>query len=313
MITKLNLPNGVKNSGLTAIGASSLFTTGKTFYVQSTTGSDGNLGTDPASPKGTVQGAISAARASLGDVVIIMPGHTETVTASSLNLSKAGIKFVCLGDGRNAPIFTLNAAASTVDVSAANVAWYGGIFEATKLDVASAFTLATAPNFTLDGGTFIDTTAILNFLSIVTTSAVDNEADDVTVNDNVWYGLNLATPLAFLSVLAATIRPTFTYNKMFHKATAGAEMITLAAKVVTGANFSFNNQNVVGATGTTTGIFLTGSSTTNTGVVEGNRSSSLDTTTELMFTAGTKLTFYDNLYTGVADKSGYIVPAIDAA
>ncbi|GAG26433.1 unnamed protein product, partial [marine sediment metagenome] len=119
--------------------------------------------------------------------------------------------------------------------------------------------------------------------------------------------------LAFLSILAATIRPTFTYNRMYHKATAGAEMITLAAKVVTGANFSFNNQNVVGATGTTTGIFLTGSSTTNTGIVEGNRSSSLDTTTELMFTAGTKLTFYDNLYTGVADKSGYIVPAIDAA
>ena len=312
MLTNLNLPNGVKNAGLTAIGASSLFTTGKTIYVQSTTGSNGNLGTDSTSPKASVNGAIAAARADLGDIIIVMPGHAETVTASSMTLSKADIKIVCLGNGRNTPVFTLNAAASTITVSAADVSWYGGIFEATKLDVASAFTLAAAKNFTLDGGLFIDTTAILNFLSIVTTNATDNAADDLTVNGNTWYGLNLATPLAFLSILAAESRPVFTNNKMYHKATSGAEMITLAAKVVTGANFSFNNQVVVGATGTTTGIFLTGSGTS-TGTVEGNRSSSLDTTTELMFTAGTGLVFFDNLYTGVADKSGYIVPAIDAA
>lgn len=311
-ITKLNLPNGINNAGLTAIGASSLFTTGKTFYVQATTGSNGNLGEDPSSPKASINGAIAAARADKGDVIIVMPGHAETVTASSMTLSKADIKIVCLGNGRNAPIFTHNAAASTIDVTAADVSWYGGIFEATKLDVASAFTTAAAKNFTLDGGTFIDTTAILNYLSIVTTNATDNAADDLTVNGNTWYGLNLVTPLAFLSILAAELRPTFTNNKMYHKCTAGGEMITLAAKVVTGANFSFNNQVVVGATGTTTGIFLTGSGTS-TGIVEGNRSSSLDTTAELMFTAGTGLVFFDNLYTGVADKSGYIVPAIDAA
>jgi len=313
MLTKLNLPNGVVNAGLTAIGASSLFTTGKTWYVQATTGADGNVGDDSSLPKASINGAIAAARADKGDVIIVMPGHAETVTATSIVLSKADIKIVCLGNGRNTPIFTLNAATSTITVSAADVSWYGGIFEATKLDVASAFTLSTAKNFTLDGGLFNDTSAILNFLSIVTTNATDNAADDLTVNGNTWYGLNLVTPLAFLSILAAQVRPTFTNNKMFHKCTAGGEMITLAAKVVTGANFSFNNQNVVGATGTTTGIFLTGSSTTNTGIVEGNRSSSLDTTTELMFTAGTKLTFFDNLYTGVADKSGYILPAIDSA
>lgn len=311
-LTKLNLPNGVINAGLTAIGASSLFTTGKTFYVQATTGSNGNLGEDSATPKASINGAIAAARADKGDVIIVMPGHAETVTASSMTLSKADIKIVCLGNGRNTPIFTLNAAASTITVSAADVSWYGGIFEATELDVASAFTLSTAKNFTIDGGLFNDTTAILNFLSIVTTNATDNAADDLTVNGCTWYGLNLATPLAFLSILAAEIRPVFTNNKMYHKATSGAEMITLAAKVVTGANFSFNNQVVVGATDTTTGIFLTGSGTS-TGTVEGNRSSSLDTTTELMFTAGTGLVFFDNLYTGVADASGYIVPAIDSA
>lgn len=313
MLTNFNLPNGVKNSGLTAIGASSIFTTGKTWYVHATTGSNGNTGDDPTAPKASVQGAITAARASLGDVVIIMPGHTETVTASSLNLSKAGIKFVCLGDGRNAPIFTLNAAASTVDVTAANVSWFGGIFESTILDCASAFTLGAAKNFTLDGATFIDTTAILNFLSIVTTDATDNNADDLTVNGNTWYGLNLVTPLAFLSILAAEIRPTFTNNREFHKCTAGGEMITLAAKIVTGADFSNNTQIVVGATGVTIGIFLTGSGTTSTGIVSNNYVATLDTTTELLATAGTGLTFVENYYTGTADKSAKLWPVVDGA
>ena len=260
----------------------------------------------------TIDAAISACTANRGDTIYIMPGHAETVTATSIALDVAGITIIGLGNADDRPTFTFGAAAATITVSGANCSWSGCRFVGNFLDVASAFTLGAAKGFTLSDNLFEDAGASLNFLSIVTTGATDNDADDLTVDGNIWHGLN-TTPLAFVSILAAENRPRLLNNEMYHAATSGAEFVTLAAKIVTAALIKDNIQNVVGATGTTTGVFLTGSGSTSTGNVMGNVCGSLDTTSELMFTAGTGLKFYDNLYTGVADKSGYIVPAIDAA
>jgi len=159
---------------------------------------------------------------------------------------------------------------------------------------------------------FEDNSATLNFLSIITTDAMDNNADDLTVVDNKWYGLN-TTPLAFVSILAALLRPTISRNFADLAATSGGEFITLAAKIVNGARFQDNIHTVVGATGTTTGIFLTGSGSTSTGIVSGNLVSSLDTTSELLATTGTGLVYHENYYTGDADASGKLWPAAAAA
>ena len=293
---------------------------GKVFWVNNATsglpdnaksGSNGNVGTYLA-PFSTVDYGIGRCTANRGDVIYVMPGHAETVTTTSIAMDVAGVSIICLGQGDNRPTFTYNATGSTITVSAANMAWRGGYHESTILDCASAFTLGAAKGFSLHDGFFEDTTAILNFLSIVTTGATDNDADDLTVVNNTWYGLN-TTPLAFVSILAAELRPTISRNYNDMAATSGGEFITLAAKIVNGARFQDNIQTIVGASGTTTGIFLTGSGTTSTGVVSGNLCSSLDTTTELMFTAGTGLVYHENYYTGVADKSGKLIPLVDAA
>lgn len=313
LLTKVTLPNGALfNSSQTFLGADSLFTTGSVFFVCSVTGSNDNAGTDPSAPKATVQGAISLCTANKGDKIIVMPGHAETVTSTSINLSTAGVSVICLGTGLERPTFTYSTAAATITVSAANCSFVGGHHKANFLDVASAFTLGAAKDFKLLGNTFRDGTASLNFLSIVTTGATDNDADSLVVDSNEWYGLN-TTPLAFVSILAAELRPRLTNNTVNLAATSGGEFVTLAAKIISGAVIANNIHNVVGATGTTTGIFLTGSGTTSTGVVVGNIIASLDTTTELLFTAGTGLTYFENYYTGVADKSGYLVPAADSA
>ena len=260
----------------------------------------------------TLDSAIGACKAARNDVIYVAPGHTEAVTATSIALDVAGVTVVNLGHGENAPVYTFGAAASTITVSGANCKWVGGVYKANFLDVASAFTLGAAKNFTLDGGAFEDNTASLNFLSIVTTGATDNDADDLQVLNNTWYGLN-TTPLAFVSILAAELRPVVRGNKAYLAATSGGEFITLAAKIVNGAEFASNYHVVVGATGTTTGIFLTGSGSTSTGIVKDNFISSLDTTTELIATAGTGLVYHENYYTGVADKSGKLWPVVDAA
>ena len=310
----MRLPQGIINTGSQhLIGAGELFTTGTVFYVDSVTGSDGNLGTDPKLPKATVDSAIGACTATKGDTIILMPGHAETVTATSIALDVAGVTVLGLGVGLKRPAFTFGAAAATITVTGANCAWSGCHFIGNFLDVAAAFTIGAAKDFALTNNTFEDNTASLGFLSVVVTGATNNDADGLTIVGNYWRSLDVS-PNAFVSILANENRLTVTDNEVFKDATNDAgQFITLSSKVLLGARISRNKLIVVGATGTTVGIFLTGSGTTSKGVVDNNYVSSLDTTTELLFTAGTGLVFFENYYTGVADKSGYLLPAADSA
>lgn len=268
-------------------------------------------GTELVQP--TLADALTACDDDRDDVIFLAPGFALTVTATNTDLNKNGVTIIGLGNGLARPTFTFGAAAATIDVSAINVTVRGCHHIGNFLDVASAYTLATAPDFHLEGdNTFVDNSSILNFLSIVTTSATDNEADGLTVLGNNIYGLN-TTPLAVVSILAAELHINISDNTADLAATSGGEFITLAAKIVNNARIQNNVHTVVGATGTTTGIFLTGSGTTSTGIVSGNMISSLDTTSELAFTAGTGLVYFENYYTGVADKSGKLIPLVDAA
>lgn len=314
LLTKVTLPNGALfNSSQTFLGADSLFTTGTVFFVCSVTGSNDNAGTDPSSPKATVQGAISACTANKGDKIICMPGHAETVTSTSINLSTAGVSVICLGTGLERPTFTYSTAAATITVSAANCGFMGGHHIGNFLDVASAFTIGAAKDFKLIGNTFEDSTASLNFLSIVTTGATANSADQLEIVGNSWYGLN-TTPLAMVSILSTIKNLRIVKNELTSASTADVgHFVTFADKNGTGTRISGNTCIVVGSTGAAVGIFLTGSGTAHTGIVDNNYVASLDTTTELIATAGTGLSYVENYYTGTADASAKLWPAVDGA
>lgn len=261
----------------------------------------------------TVDAAVGECTANAGDTIVVLPGHTETITSSNTTLDVAGINVICLGSGSNRPTFTFSTAAATITVSAANVSWKGGLFVANFADVASAFTVGAAVNFKLDGGEFRDTSSILNFLSVVVTGSTNNQADGLTVVNNYVYGL-AATANAVVSILANENYINVSDNFADKAATNDAgQFITLSSKVILGARIARNRLILVGATGATVGIFLTGSATTCTGIVENNYVASLDTTTELIATAGTKLKFFENYYTGTADASGKLWPIVDVA
>ncbi len=283
---------------------------GNVFWVDSGSGSAGNPGTFTRPLAAVQQGFDKCANAN-GDYIFTKPGHAETLTASNLNLNKSGVTVHCLGDQENAAVFSYDVAASTIDVTAANVTWVGGVHQADNADVASAFTLGAAKGFTLRDARFEDLTASLNFLSVVTTNATDNDADDLTVEGCNDFILN-TSPLAFVSILADELRPIIRNCSVVSASTADVgHFVTLAAFDVDGARFVDNELTVIGATGAAVGIFLTGSATS-TGIVARNLVSSLDSGTELLATTGTGLVFFDNLYTGNADKSGYLLPSIDS-
>lgn len=112
------LENGLATTGDDLLEGE-IITTGAVIWVYSVSGNDSNSGSKEL-PKATLAGAISAATASNGDIVVIKAGHTETLT-SAITLSKAGVKIYGLGTGSGAPNFICNAAIDCIDITGADV------------------------------------------------------------------------------------------------------------------------------------------------------------------------------------------------
>jgi hypothetical protein len=107
-----SFPNGFAN-GVSIRGIPLVVSNpGRVFWVSSSAnadygaGSNGNDGSFRA-PWATLVYAISQCTAANGDVIIVRPGHTETISSSSaMTLSKSGVAIVGLGQGNQRPKFT---------------------------------------------------------------------------------------------------------------------------------------------------------------------------------------------------------------
>ena len=96
------LPNRV--AGIPFLDASGKITTGNQYFVSSDTGAD-STGNDGSirRPFATIDYAVGRCSANVGDVIYVMPGHTETVSAAAgINLDVAGISVIGLGAGGSA-------------------------------------------------------------------------------------------------------------------------------------------------------------------------------------------------------------------
>lgn len=257
----------------------------------------------------TIQTAMAACTSNRGDYIYVAPGY---VGGAGIVMNKIGMTIIGLGNGLNRPTITYGSAAMTYQVTAANVTLKNFHHIANFADVAAAYTV-NAKDFQLENCTFDDNASNLNFKSIVITGSTDNEADGLKVLNNNFRGL-ATSPDAFISILAAEKRVRIEDNRVFMAATNDVgHFLTLSSKIMTVINVSRNRLIVVGATTATVGIFLTGSGSTSTGIVENNYVASLDTTSELIATAGTGMAFFNNYYTGTADASGKLWPVVDAA
>ena len=92
---------------------------GNIFFVSSGLGNNANPGDTPAAPVATLAYALTLCTASRGDVVYLLPGHAETLTAG-VTLSTAGVAVKGLGVGNNRPAFTGSGAINMFTLSAAN-------------------------------------------------------------------------------------------------------------------------------------------------------------------------------------------------
>jgi hypothetical protein len=95
--------------------------TGSRFFVDSVTGVDSaGAGSSPVTPFATLDYAIGKCTHDKGDVIYVMPGHSENLAAAgAVTMDVRGVRVIGLGVGDNRPHFHFTATDSTFLVTAA--------------------------------------------------------------------------------------------------------------------------------------------------------------------------------------------------
>lgn len=309
-------PDGVSSFGLPLIGSGNdLVTTGKMFFVDSNLGNNGNNGKEPTKALATLDNAIGRCTANKGDIIVLMPGHAETVSsATAINLDVAGITIIGLGRGNDRPTFTLDTATTaTLPVSAANITIKNVIFSMNYADIVAVFTLTTAKSFKVLGCRFKDTATDMNVKYIFDTNATTADADGLTMEDCEWSSPDTAT-IAVCKVDGTNARWKFKRNFISVLAqAAGGSLFTIATgKVLTDVDVRDNSFTFIGGDLSGAGVVVTTDGSTNSGNFINNYVQHTDTASEIFCTASSGFGFFENRMSGVRGATGYVLPAVDS-
>lgn len=181
-----NFPNGIASFGVPVFPSGGLIppTTGTYRFVSSTatSKSDTNAGDDMNYPMATIDAAIGRCTASVGDVIVVMPGHSESISgAAAIAADVAGVTIVGLGWGNLKPLITLHTTTTTIAVSAANVT-FRNLRVTFDVDAGVKVFNVTAAGCTLDAVDFVETASCAALQLVLTTAA----ADDLTIQNCRW-------------------------------------------------------------------------------------------------------------------------------
>ena len=188
-VGRLDAKRGVYSRGMPLFGP----TTGDVYHVDSghTGASDTNDGKNPDRPMATIDAAVAKCTANNGDIILVAPGHAETLTAAAgIDLDVAGISVIGLGWGDDRPTITFGTATTTdIDIDAANVTianlrFIGNIAAlAAPIDVnAAGFTMEDCDFYVATATTDIDITVI-----------TDATANDMVIRRcHFWYDYSRA-------------------------------------------------------------------------------------------------------------------------
>jgi len=187
-----NFPNGISSFGMPVVG----MTTGNVFFVDSGatgTGSDtAAAGRGADNPFLTIDYAIGQCTANNGDVIYVMPGHTENLTAA-ITMDVAGVTVMGLGSGFTRPRLVYTGTGGLVSIIASNCRWSNIVHDASIAAVVSAIAVsgpgtAVATQHTeIDNCRFtFDATGIEFTVMVALGDGAANSADYVSLHDN-WF------------------------------------------------------------------------------------------------------------------------------
>lgn len=130
------------------------------FFVDSVSGSNNNNGRRPDRAVASLDTAIGLCTANNGDVIIVMPGHAETITAANgIDADIAGISIIGVGHGSDRPEITLDTVVgASFRINAVNV-WVEGLRFRGNLDaLTNVLVINGVADVTLKDIEYIDVT-----------------------------------------------------------------------------------------------------------------------------------------------------------
>lgn len=223
-MTISNFPNGFRN-GVSVRGVPLLNSyPGNVFWVDSGAGSNGNKGTFDR-PFATIDYATGRCTANNGDIVMVKPGHTETVAAAAgLDLDVAGVTYIGMGNGSDRPTINFTTATTAdMDVGAANITMQNFLFTGGFDALAGPIDVNAADFTMLDCETRDVTGQATDFI------VTDANADRLHIEGWVHRGAAAAGAATAISIVGGdniTIIPKFIDGNF---STAAIENVTTAA------------------------------------------------------------------------------------
>ena len=282
------------------------------------TGSDGNPGTYQK-PFATIDYAIGKCTAGRGDIVLVMPGHAESISTTTFALAGISqdvdnVAVIGLGTAGSRPTITLDTDVdATWSVTGDYCTISNLIFTGNFLSVKSAITNSGGAGMTVENCLFQDTTAIKGLLAAVTTTVTVN-ADDLWVAGNTRYSIATTTPGTLVVIVGTIAGLTIKDNFCVHGVVENNKAILLehGALVVTKLLMENNTCYSINTAQTTQGFLVTTSATTGSGIIRHNLVRSQDPSAAIMITpAAVQYGAFENYHTGETTQlSGIILPAV---
>ncbi len=276
---------------------------GNLWYVNSGVSASGN-GLTPESAFSTLAAAIAAATASNGDVILLLPGHAESIGAAGLAWSKAGISIIGLGNGNSRPTFTWHTTDAVVTISGANVL-VKNIRTKVDIDEVVSMFLVTGAGVTLDTVDFIDAGATQALQWLLTTA----DADQLTIQ-NCFHVQNSAANTAQKWIQLVGTDHTRILDNCFimtANASTSSHLISGSTAVVN-CEIGRNKGCFLGATIT----IVINLVTTSTGVLYDNRFFTGTSVATAAAYTGDACAFFDNKYHDSVSSSGLLAPGVDS-
>lgn len=162
---------GIGPSSLSYSAISLGHTFGNVFFVDSGSGVDdiGTSGKSPDTPFASMDYATGQCTANNGDVVYVLPGHTESVTAAGgLDLDVAGVTYIGMGHGDVRPTIDFTTVVGAdMDVDAADIIMFNFLFTG-GIDALTGPIDVNSDDFALIGCEYRDVTGQATDVVIIT-------------------------------------------------------------------------------------------------------------------------------------------------
>lgn len=257
----------------------------------------------------TLADGLKQCRSGRGDTVVILPGHSESVTTGGLSNLVAGTRIIGLGSGTNRPTFRWTATTSQWAISVADVAFENLLLKTEGANGVVKAIVTTAANTSFSGCELEVASGASNKATIVL--EVGSAATGFRFTNNYLHGTATHNVTDGIKFVGATVPSRFIIanNLMTASATAANGLINVTVAALN--NFILNNTIYNTHTASTSCITLADVATN--GLCAGNVLGTINDGTAAAqgITNGTASLwkFAQNFSVDEAQKSGVLAPA----